>query len=118
GLIDAHQHLDKTRTLRKVPNPKGTLYGAIDAFRVYAGSMTQADVVERAEQTLAACLARGTVAIRSHANVDPEARTRGVEALVGVRERWRDRVRVQIVAFITSGATKRGAPAREWLEEA
>jgi cytosine/creatinine deaminase len=118
GLVDAHQHLDKTRTLRMVPNPKGTLYGAIDAFGVYAAGMTQADVVARAERTLAACLARGTVAIRSHANVDPGARTRGVEALVDVRERWRDRVRLQVVAFITSGATKRGAPSRAWLEEA
>ena len=28
GLIDAHQHLDKTRTLRAVQNPRGTLEGA------------------------------------------------------------------------------------------
>ena len=118
GLVDAHQHLDKTRTLAKVPNPRGTLHGAIDAFRVYSAGMTAADIAERADRTLAACLERGTVAIRTHANVDPEARTRGVEALLSVRERWRDRVRIQVVAFITSGATKKNAPAREWLEEA
>jgi len=29
GLVDCHQHLDKTRTLRDVPNPAGTLLGAV-----------------------------------------------------------------------------------------
>ena len=118
GLVDAHQHLDKTRTLRSVPNPQGTLHGAIDAFRRYAAAMTPEDVAARAERTMAACLARGTIALRSHANVDPEARCRGVEALVALRARWRERMRLQVVAFVTSGATRAGVPAREWLEEA
>jgi cytosine deaminase len=118
ALVDAHQHLDKTRTLGKIDNPQGTLLGAIDAFRRYAATMTVEDIVARAERTLAACLAHGTVAVRSHANVDPEARLRGVEALVALKSRWQDRVRLQVVAFLTAGATKAGAPAREWLEQA
>lgn len=117
GLIDAHQHLDKTRTRAEVPNPKGTLLGAIEAFRSYAARMTAEDITARAERTVAACLERGTVAIRTHANVDPEARLKGVEALVALRERVRERMRVQVVAFLTGGATKANAPAREWLEE-
>jgi cytosine deaminase len=32
GLLDAHQHLDKSRTLRDVPNPAGDLDGAIAAL--------------------------------------------------------------------------------------
>jgi cytosine/creatinine deaminase len=104
--------------VRTVPNPQGTLYGAIEAFGRYAAGMNAEDVAARAERTMAACLARGTVAIRSHANVDPQARCRGVEALVGVRSRWRERMRLQVVAFVTAGATKAGVPAREWLEEA
>ena len=80
--------------------------------------MSAEDIAARAERTMAACLARGTVAIRTHANVDPECVLRGVEALVGLRERWRDRMRLQVVAFLTGGATRAGAPAREWLEQA
>jgi cytosine/creatinine deaminase len=118
GLVDAHQHLDKTRTLRAVKNPEGTLEGAIVAFARYAATMSAEDVVARAERTMAACLERGTVAIRSHANVDPEAKLRGVEALIGVRGRWRERVRLQVCAFLTGGSTKLSAPAREWLDEA
>ena len=118
GLIDAHQHLDKTRTLRAVKNPEGTLLGAIAAFARYAAGMSAEDITARAERTMTACLERGTVAIRTHANVDPEAKLRGVEALVALRERWRDRMRLQVVAFLTGGGTKAGAPSREWLEEA
>ena len=118
GLVDAHQHLDKTRTLRSVPNPQGTLLGAIDAFSRYAATMSAEDIAARAERTVAACLARGTVALRTHANVDPECRLRGVEALVALRERSRERIRLQVVAFLTGGGTKAAAPSRDWLEEA
>jgi len=118
GLLDAHQHLDKTRTLRSVPNPEGTLLGAINAFSRYAATMTREDVAARAERTVAASLERGTVAIRTHANIDPECQLRGVEALIGLRERVRDRMRLQVVAFLTGGGTKAGAPSRDWLEEA
>lgn len=118
GLIDAHQHLDKTRTLRAVQNPRGTLEGAIEEFARYAARMSAADIAPRAERTMSACLERGTVAIRSHANIDPEAKLRGVEALLALRERWRDRLRLQVAPFLTGGATRAGAPARAWLEEA
>jgi cytosine deaminase len=80
--------------------------------------MSVEDAAARAERTLAACLERGTVAVRSHVNIDPQTRLRGIEALLGVRERWRGRVRLQVVAFLTGGSTKAGAPAREWLDEA
>jgi cytosine deaminase len=114
GLVDAHQHLDKSRTIASVPNPRGDLEGAVIAFRAYAATMTRADILRRAEQTVAASSARGTVALRSHANVDPETECRGVEALVEVRERWRDRIRLQVVAFLSGSAP--GSPkAREWL---
>ena len=56
----------------RLPNPTGTLAGAITAFRTYAAQhMGREEIMERAERTLTACLIRGTVAIRSHANVDP-----------------------------------------------
>ena len=117
GLIDAHQHLDKTRTLRSVPNPEGTLLGAIKAFSRYAATMSAEDIAARAQRTVAACAERGTVAIRTHANIDPECQLRGVEALVALRERVRERMRIQVVAFLTGGGTKAAAPSREWLEE-
>ncbi len=118
GLVDAHQHLDKAHTRRQVPNPEGTLIGAIRSFARYAKTASRADIEARAERMLAACLARGTVALRTHANVDPELEWRAVAALVDVRERWRDRLRLQVVAFLTGGASRDLAAADRWLRAA
>jgi cytosine deaminase len=119
GLVDMHQHLDKSRIVRDVPNPSGTLDSALDAFRRYAAGLTVDAMVRSARRTLEACLARGTVAIRSHANVDRELGGRAVEALVRLREESRDRVRLQVVAFLTSsGARSDTGTARAMLEAA
>jgi cytosine deaminase len=119
GLVDMHQHLDKSRIVREVPNPSGTLDGALDAFRRYAAGLTVEAMVRSARRTLEACVARGTVAIRSHANVDRELGGRAVEALVRLREESRDRLRLQVVAFLTSsGARADTATARAMLEAA
>ncbi len=49
--------------------------------------MTKEGILSRAARTLEACLACGTVAIRSHTNIDPDTQTRGVEAMIEIRER-------------------------------
>jgi cytosine deaminase len=108
GFVDAHQHLDKTRTTRRVANPAGTLAGAIDAYGVYARGATRDDILQRARATAEACVARGTVAIRSHADLDPHVGLKSVEALVRLREELRDRVRIQVVAFPTATAMRAG----------
>ncbi|MFC4299487.1 amidohydrolase family protein [Castellaniella hirudinis] len=119
GLVDMHQHLDKSSTLAQAPNPDGTLLGAIGAFRTYAERLQADDIIERAQVTLDRCVAMGAGAIRAHTNVDYEMGLRGVDALVRLREANRHRVDVQIVAFMTSSAA-RGDPdrARVSLEEA
>ena len=117
GLVDAHQHLDKSRTVSRVPNPRGDLEGAVTAFRAYAATMTHDDIMQRAERTVAASSAHGTVALRSHANIDPETGCRGIAALVELRERWRTRIRLQVVAFL-SGSAPDSPHAGQWLAEA
>jgi cytosine deaminase len=119
GLIDAHQHLDKARTRHEVPNPTGTLAGAITAFRTYAGQrMAREEILERAERTLTACLTRGTVAIRSHANVDPTIGIRAIEVLLELRERWHDRMQLQVIALLTSSGARNMAAARALMQAA
>jgi len=117
GLVDAHQHLDKSRTVDEVPNPDGTLNGAVSASAAYAQRLTRESILERADKTLQACLAQGTVVVRSHANIDPVLGIRAVEGLIEVRERWRDRVRLQVVAFL-SGAAPDDPRAARWLDDA
>ncbi len=118
GLVDAHQHVDKSRTRRLVDNPSATLEGASAAYRTYAKLATRDDIVARAERTLGICLAHGTVAIRSHTNIESDSSLRGIEAMVEVRERWRDRMTVQVVAHLTSDAPSKIDAARGWLKDA
>lgn len=118
GLIDIHQHLDKSRTCALVSNPSGTLAGAIAGYRALAPGITQAEMIARALRTVEDCSAFGTVAIRSHTNIDPQSGVRGIEAMVAVRRRCADRMRVQIVAHITSEAASMLPESEAWLRAA
>ncbi len=119
GFIDMHQHLDKSFTLAEAPNPDGTLIGAIEAFRAYSKGLTRQNLLARAQATLDRCVAMGTTAIRTHANLDYEMELRSVEAMCELRAANSDRIRLQVVAFATSSAA-RGDPetARALLERA
>ena len=112
GLVDSHQHLDKTGVLRFTPNPSGTLQGAREAFAKYARDAPPDDITRRAERTMARCLSRGTTAIRSHINVDKDAGFNGIEALSALRGGWADRLTLQLVAFMTPHPGQ----DLEWLE--
>ncbi len=101
GFLDAHQHLDKTGVLRFTPNPSGTLQGARDAFAKYARTAGPDDIHKRATRTVERCLSRGTTGIRSHINVDKDAGFHGIETLAGIRDAEKDRITLQLVAFMT-----------------
>lgn len=101
GFVDAHQHLDKTGVLRFTPNPSGTLQGAREAFAKYARTAGPDDIHKRATRTVERCLSRGTTAIRSHINVDKDAGFHGIETLAAIRDAARDRITLQLVAFMT-----------------
>ncbi len=118
GLVDIHQHLDKTATRRLVTNPDSTLTGAITAFETFQSAVAPEDLMFRAQKTVEACIARGTVAIRSHVNVGPKVALRGLEALAELRERIRERIRLQIVAFLSREAGYSASSATHWLETA
>ena len=118
GLVDMHQHLDKSRTRALLDNPSGTLEGAAAANRALAPSVTREQMIARARRTVEACGARSTVAIRSHTNIDPQTGVRGIEAMVALREACSDRMRIQVVGHVTSGATSMLRESEAWLREA
>jgi cytosine/creatinine deaminase len=118
GLVDIHQHLDKSRTRALVSNPSGTLAGASAAYRALAPTITRDQMIARALRTVDACSAYGTVAIRSHTNIDPQSGVRGIEAMVALRQRCADRMRIQVVAHVTSDATSMLPESEAWLRAA
>lgn len=118
GLVDMHQHLDKSRTRALLDNPFGTLFGASAAYRALAPSITREQMIARARRTVEACSAYGTIAIRSHTNIDPQTGVRGVEAMVALREECADSMHIQIVGHVTSGATSMLPESEAWLGQA
>jgi cytosine deaminase len=102
GFVDAHQHLDKTGLLGLVDNPSGTLQGAREAFAGYSRRAPPGDVAARARRTMARCLARGTIAIRAHTNIDIDSGLGPMEQLREVRAAWADRMILQLVAFVSA----------------
>ena len=111
AMAEPHAHLDKALTAEQVPNPKGDLMGAIDAWMTAAsaGMFTPEDIADRATHALELLLANGATAVRTHVNVGA-----GKEALQAVREarsRMDGLMDVQIVALTSNPIT--GPEGRE-----
>lgn len=99
GLVDAHQHLDKTHLYPALGNESGTLDEAIARVREHYARCTVDEIVGRARRGLDLAIAAGTTAVRSHADTGSHAGLRGVEALLRLRSEYHDRVRLQVVAM-------------------
>ncbi|MER7948518.1 amidohydrolase family protein [Streptomyces sp. NPDC096079] len=104
ALVDGHAHLDKT--LLGAPwrphRTTGTLREQIAAER--ASRRTEdVPVAERAAALARRMVSLGTGHVRSHVDVDPDAGLDHLHALLGVREAFRDRLGIQLVAFPQSG---------------
>jgi len=118
GLVEGHCHLDKTLWGRPWwVNANAPSREARIANEKRLRGPLGMDPVREGGALLAAHLAAGTTRLRSHVDVDEESRLRHVEALLGLRETWRGRVEVQLVAFPQSGIVR--TPGCEaWLDEA
>src|SRR5690606_571455 len=60
-------------------------------------------IAQRAGALLEHCIARGSLHFRSHIDVDPEFGLRHVEAMLALRETYRDIVDMQFVVFPQTG---------------
>jgi cytosine deaminase len=118
GLVEGHIHLDKTLTgVPWMPHLPGTTIAERIAAEKRLRQGLSVPVTQRAEALLARIVALGSVNVRCHVDVDDELGLAGVEALLALRERWRDRATVQLVAFPQSGILGQSRVA-ELLEEA
>lgn len=118
GLVESHTHLDKTLWgMPWRPNSAGpTLKDYIENERRILREVT-VPVARRAGGLLEACIAKGTLHVRSHIDIDPEFGLTHVEAMLALRERYRDLVEMQFVVFPQTGLLIRPGTA-ELMEEA
>lgn len=108
GFADSHLHLDKALIAEKAANRSGTLGEAIDIMRPYKAAMTGADIRARAERALSMCFANGSRFLRTHVDVGEAIGLRSFAALKELKERYRDRLNLQIVAFPQEGIANPG----------
>ncbi|MFF8376732.1 amidohydrolase [Streptomyces sp. NPDC015661] len=104
ALVDGHAHLDKT--LLGAPwrphRPTATLHEQIAAERA-SRHTEEVPVAERAAALARRMVSLGTGHVRSHVDVDPDTGLDHLHALLDVREKFRDRLGIQLVAFPQSG---------------
>jgi len=118
AFVNLHVHLDKCLTRDDAsPSAVPTLVDSVRETWHLKRSYTVDGIVERAGRAVAEALAHGTTTIRAFADVDPIAGTVPVEGLAALRERWRDLVTIEVVAFPQEGIVR--APGTiELMEEA
>jgi cytosine deaminase len=116
-FVEPHVHLDAALTAGEPRwNATGTLWEGIACWTERKPMLTRGDVTDRAEEVLRWYAANGTLHVRSHVDITDESLV-ALDALLEVRDRVRDVIGLQLVAFPQEGICSfpRG---EELLEEA
>ncbi|MET8648794.1 amidohydrolase family protein [Nocardia aurea] len=103
GLVESHVHLDKALLDGERGDHGGTLAQAIAITAELKRGFTATSIRERARRVLEQAIGNGTTAIRAHPDVDPIVGLLGVHTLMELREEFRGRIDIQIVAFPQEG---------------
>jgi cytosine deaminase len=107
-LVDGHIHLDKTLLgLPWIPNQAAgnTVADRIEAERKVRAARTVSETVTGAN-LVQQVVASGTLHMRSHVDIDNQLGLKNLHAILEVRERFRDLVTIEIVAFPQSGIAR------------
>jgi cytosine/creatinine deaminase len=114
GFVEPHIHLDKALISERAPvNISGTLTEAIEILWNIKRNYTVEEIADRASRVLERALENGVSRLRTHVDVDPIGGTRPAEGLIRARDRFRDLIDIQIVAFPQEGIVK--SPGTEAL---
>lgn len=103
GLVDGHIHLDKS-FIGDGWHPHRAAGSLRERLAVEKRELAAAlPIAERAHALVAQAAGFGTVAMRSHVDVDATTSLANLHAIAAVRERWRPIVEIEIVAFPQAG---------------
>lgn len=113
GLVDGHMHIDKTLWGTPwMPHKAGPdRLSRIETEKTLRATLPP--VTERASHLVRLCIAHGTTALRTHADIGPDIGISHVEALLSVREQFAGQIDMQIVAFPQYGVLR--APGTDAL---
>lgn len=107
ALIDPHIHLDKVNILDVVrPNHSGTLTEAIEIIWEKKKTYTNEDILVRASEVVEKAIKNGTLFIRTHVDIDTIGGLKPLEGVLELREKYKNMITIQIVAFPQEGIIK------------
>ncbi|MEM7118256.1 MAG: amidohydrolase family protein [Chloroflexota bacterium] len=99
GLVDIHTHLDKTYST--IENQSGTLLEAIRIWGKERQRRTREQVRAAVTRALKTAVSNGLTAMRSH--IDSGASDETLDTILQVRDEWRDKIDLQLVALGIDG---------------
>ena len=108
GFVDAHMHLDKTFWgLPWRPHQAGPL--TIDKIENERRLRRELDISpeDQAIKLMRQAISKGTTHIRSHVDIDTEIGLANLEGVMAARDRMKDHMTLQLVAFPQSGMLAR-----------
>jgi cytosine deaminase len=116
GFVEPHIHLDKVLIVDSVrPNVSGTLTEAIEIIWERKRGYAVGEIAERAGRVIEAAIGNGVTHIRTHVDVDNIGGLRPLEGVALARERYKEFVDIQIVAFPQEGILRNpGTEALMW----
>lgn len=106
GLVEGHIHLDTSfyGDGWKPHKPDTNGFSVRERVAFQMENLAEAGPMrERAPKQLALCVGHGTTHMRSHLMVDAAIGLSHVEAILDVREAWRNIIDIELVAFPQSG---------------
>jgi len=112
AFVEGHIHLDKTHWgAPRLAHVEGRAVRERIASERVARHQVALPIEARAAALVRSLIANGVTRARSHVDIDNDVGLRGLEAVMLVRERFRDWIDLQLVAFPQSGVlAERGAP--------
>lgn len=126
SFVNGHLHLCKVYTLAMMDEAAlgaytdGSMGGAMTAIELAAKVKEQYNeswIIENVRKALNLAVKFGNTHIRAFADTDTKAKLEGVKALLRAREEYKDRIKVEVVAFPQDGVV-RDLGAEEYIEEA
>ncbi len=124
GFVDSHMHMDKALTAvggrvpkyimrsELVPEKEKSIALGLEYYKTASVKEIEQHVLELAQMAVA----NGTLYIRTHADVDKVARTKAVEGVIAARNKLKNLVDIQIVAFAQSGLL-RDRESEQWVKK-
>jgi cytosine deaminase len=112
AFVDGHIHLDKTHWgAPRLPHVEGRSVRERIATERAERHRVALPIEARASALIRTLIANGTTRTRSHVDIDNDVGLSNLEAVVRLRETYREWIDIQLVAFPQSGVTtEKGAP--------